>query len=149
MKRRESVSHSVQFNCSIMSDSSGPHGLQHPRLPCPSPTPRAYSNSCPSCRLCHRILYCPLLLLPANFPSISVFLSQFFESGGHSFGVSTSASGLPMNIQNWFPLDLTGVISLQSKGLTRVSSNTTVQRHQFLVVPPRIYLPNSFTAINL
>ena len=100
MKRRESVSHSVQFNCSIMSDSSGPHGLQHPRLPCPSPTPRAYSNSCPLRQLCHLIFCHPLLLLPENFPSISVFLSQFFESGGHSFGVSTSVSGLPMNIQN-------------------------------------------------
>ena len=113
-----------------------PHGLQHARLPCPSPTPGACSNSSliesvkPSNHLIH---CCPLLLLPSIFPSINVFqMSQFFASGGQGIGVSASASVLPMNIQDWFPLGWTVWISLQSKGLSRVFSNTTVQKHQFL-----------------
>ena len=119
---------SVQFSCSVVSDSIWPQGLQHTRLPCPSPTPRAYSNSCPSN---HLILCHPLLFLSSTFPSIRVFpMSQFFTSGGQSIGVSVSASVLPMTIQGWFPLGLTGLI-LQSKGLSRVFSNTTVQKHQF------------------
>ena len=112
-----------------------PHGLQHARLPCPSPTPGACSNSSliesvkPSNHLIH---CCPLLLLPSIFPSINVFqMSQFFASGGQGIGVSASASVLPMNIQDWFHLGLTGWISLLSKGLSRVFSNSTVQKYQF------------------
>ena len=110
------------------------HGLQYARLPCPSPTTRAYSNSCPLSGWCHSTISssdipfsclqsCPAL---GSFP-----MSQFFTLGGQSIGVSASASVLPMNIQDWFPLWGTGWISLQSKGLSRVFSNTTVQKHQF------------------
>ena len=125
----------VQFSCSVMSDSLRPHGLQHNRLPCPSPTPRAYSNSCPSSQWCHPpisssvVPFCSCL---QSCPASGSFpISQFFTSGGQSIGVSASASVLPMNIQGWFPLGWTGWISLQSKGLSRVFSNTTVQKHQF------------------
>ena len=119
----------------VVSDSLQPHGLQQARLPCPSPTPRVYSNSClimlvmppKDLILCH-----PLFLLPQSFPASESFqMSQFFTSGGQNTGVSASTSILPMNIQDWFPLGLTGWISLQSKGLSRVFSNTTVQKHQF------------------
>ena len=125
---------SVQFSRSVRSNSLQPHGLQHVRPPCPSPTPRVYSNSMsiesvmPSN---HLILCRPLLLLPSFFPSISVFSSQFFASGGQNTGVSASASVLSMNIQDQFPLGRTGWISLLSKGLSRVFSNITVQKHQF------------------
>ena len=125
---------SVQFSHSVMSDSLRPHGLQHARPSCPSPTPGVYSNSCPLSRWCHPTISscCSLLLLPSIFPSIRLFqMSQFFASGGQSIGVSASASVLPMNIQDWFPLGWTGWISLQSKGLSTVFSNTTVQKHQF------------------
>ena len=102
------------------------HGLQHARLPCPSLSPE---SAMPSNYL---ILCCPLLLLPSIFPSIRVFSSEsFFVSGGQSTGASTSASVLPMNIQDWCPFGLTYLISLQSKGLSRVFSNTTIQKHQF------------------
>ena len=119
---------SFQFSCSVLSNSVWPHGLQHARLRCPSPTPRACSNSCPS-------LWC----LPTISPSVVPFsclqsfpaMSQFFTSGGQSTGVSASESDLPMNIQEGFPLGWTGWISLRSKGLSRVFSNTTVQKHQF------------------
>ena len=111
------------------------HGLQHSRSPCPSPTPGAYSNSCPESLMPsnHLILCRPFLLLPSVFPSIRVFSSEsvLFASGGQSIGVSASASVLPMNIQDWFPLGWTGWISLQSKGLSRIFSNTTVLKHQF------------------
>ena len=125
---------SVQFSHLVVSDSLQPHGLQHARPPCPSPTPGVYSNSMsiesvmPSN---HLILCRPLLLLPSFFPSISVFSSQFFASGGQNTGVSASASVLSMNIQDQFPLGRTGWISLLSKGLSRVFSNITVQKHQF------------------
>ena len=106
-----------------------PHGLQHARLPCPSPTLGACSNSCPWKLVMpsnHLILCCPLLLLPSVFPSIGSFpMSQFFTSGGQSTGVSASTSVLPMNTQDWFPLGWTGWISLLSKGLSRVFSNTS------------------------
>ena len=123
----------VQFSSSVMFDSLWPHGLQHARLPCPPPTPGACSNSCPLMMPSNHLILChPLLLLPSIFPSIRSFpMSRFFASGGQSIGVSASASVLPMNIQNWFPLGLTGLISLQSKGLSIISSNTTVQKHQF------------------
>ena len=111
-----------------------PHGLQHARLPCLLPTSGACSNSCPSSRWCHPTIssYAVLFSCPQSFPASGSFpMSQFFTSGGQSIGASTSASVLPMNIQDWFPLGLTDLISLQSKGLSRVFSNTTVQKHQF------------------
>ena len=125
---------SVHFSCSVVSDSLRPHGLQHARLPCPSPTSRAYSNSCPSSRWCHPTILSPVVPFSSHiqsFPASGSFqMSQFFTSGGQSIGVSASTSVLPVNTQDWFPLGLTGLI-LQSKGLSRVFSNTTVQKHQF------------------
>ena len=107
-----------------MSDSLQPHGLQHARLPCPSPTPRTYSNSCPSCWWWHPTISSSVIPFSSclqSFPVSGSFpMSQFFESGGQSIGVSASASVLPVNIQDWFPLRLTGWISLLSKGLSRV-----------------------------
>ena len=120
-----------------MSDSLQPHGLQHARPPCPSPTPRACSNSCPLSRWFHLTIssYGTLLILPSIFPSIQVFpMSQLFAPGDQSIETSASASVLPMNIQDWFPLGWTGLISLQSTGLSGVFSNTTVQKHQFFSV---------------
>ena len=125
---------SVQFSHSVLSDSLRSHGLQHDRLPCPSPTPGACSNSRTSSRWCHPTIsfsVIPFSSCLQSFPSSGSFLmNQFFASGGQSIGVSASASVLPMNIQDWFPLGWTGWISLQSKGLSRVFSNTTVQKHQ-------------------
>ena len=126
---------SVQFNRSVMLDSFRPHGLQHARAPCPSPTPGVYSNSCPLSRWCHPTIWSSVIPFSSHlqsFPASRSFqMSQFFSSGGQSIGVSASKSVLPMNIQDWFPL---GWISLQSKGLSRVFSNTTVQKHQFLAL---------------
>ena len=125
----------VQFSYSVMSDSLRPHGLQHTRLPCPSPTPGAYSNSCPSSRWCHPTIsssVVPFSFHLQPFPASESFpMSQFFTSGGQNIGASVSASVLPMNIQFWFRLGLLGWISLLSKGLSRAFSNTTVQKHQF------------------
>ena len=116
-----------------MSDSLRPHGLQHARLPCTSPTPGACSNSCLSSQGCHPTISSsgvPFSSCLQSFTASGSFLmSQFFISGDQSFRASASASVLPMNIQDWFPVGLTGLISLQSKGLSRVSSNTTVQKH--------------------
>ena len=113
-----------------------PHGLQQARLPCPSPTPRDCSNSCPLSRLCHPTIsssVVPFSSRPQSLPASGSFqMSQLFASGGQSTGASSSASVLPMNIQDWFPLGWTGLISLQSKGLSRVFSSTTVQKHQLL-----------------
>ena len=121
---------SVQFSRLVMSDSLQPHGVQHTRLPCPSPTPRVYSNSSPSSQWCHPAISSSVIPFSSclqSFPASGAFqMSQFFRSGGQSIGVSESASVLPMNIQDWFPLGFTGWISLQSKGLSRVFSNTTV-----------------------
>ena len=126
---------SVQFSHSVVSNSLRPHGLQHARLRCPSPTPGAYSNSCPSSQWCHPTISSSVIRFFSclqSFPASGSFqMSQFFTSGGQSIGVSASASVLPVNIQDWFPLGLTGWISLQSKRLSRVFSNTTVQKHQF------------------
>ena len=126
---------SVQFSLSVVSNSLQPHGLQHTGTPCPSPTPGLYSNSCPLSRWCHPTIsssVTPFYSRLQSFPASGSFpVSQFFESGGQSIGVSASTSVLPMNIQDWFPLEWTGWISLQSKGLSRVFSNTTVQKHQF------------------
>ena len=112
-----------------MSDSLWPNGLQNTRLPCPSPSPRDYSNSCPLSQWCHpTIIFCHPLLLLQSFPASGSFpVSWFCTSGGQRIGASASASILAVNIQDWFPLGWTGWISLQSKGLTRVFSSTTVQ----------------------
>ena len=123
--------HSVQFIRSAVFNSLQPNGLQHTRLPCPSPG--ACSNSCPLSRWCHPTILSSIILFYScsrSFQSSGSFhMSWLFSSGGQSIGVSASASVLPMNIQDWFPLGLTGLISLQSKGLSRVFSNTTVQKH--------------------
>ena len=127
----------VQFNSVTQSYRTLRwHGLQHARLSCASPTPRTCSNSSPLSRWCHPashlILCYHLLLLPSVFPSIRVFpICPFFASDGQSIRASPLASVLPVNIQDWFPLGLTGLISLHSKGLSRVFSNTIVQKHQF------------------
>ena len=127
---------SVQFSSvTQLCPTLQPHGLQHARPPCPSPTPRVYSNSCPLSWWCHPTISCsvvPFSYCPQSFPASGSFqMSQFFASGGQSIGASALASVLPMNIQDWFPLGWTGWISLLSKGLSRVFSNTTVQKHQF------------------
>ena len=122
-----------QFSRSVMSDSLRPHGLQHTRPLCPSPTARVYPNSCPLSQWCYPTISSSVVSSHLkSFPASGSFLmSQFFASGGQGIGVSTSVSVLPMNIQDWFPLGWTGWISLKSKGLSRVFSNTTVQKHQF------------------
>ena len=117
-----------------MSSFLWPHGLQHARLPCPSPSPRICSDSCLSSQWCHPTISSSVVPFSClrSFPASGSFLrSQFFVSGGQSIGVSASASVLSVNIQDWFSLGLTGLISLQSKGLSRVFSNTTVRKHQF------------------
>ena len=118
-----------------MSYSLQPHGLQHTRPPCPSPTPRVYSNPCPLSRWCHPTISSSVIPFSSclqSFPtSGSLQMSQLFTSGGQSIGVSASTSVLPMNTQDWSLLGWTGWVSLQSKGLSRVFSNTTVQKHQF------------------
>ena len=125
----------IQSSRSVLSDSLWPRGLWHARLPWPSPTPGAYSDSCPSSRWCHPTIsssVVPFSSCLQSFPASGSFqMSQFFASGGQSTGVSASASVLPMNIKDWLPLGWTGWLSLQSKGLSRVFSNTTVQKHQF------------------
>ena len=133
----------VQFSHSVVSDSLWPHELQHARLPCPSPTPRVYSNSCPLSPWCHPAIsssVVPFSSCLQSFPASESFqISQLFTSGGQSIGVSASASVLPMNTQDWSPLRWTGWISLQSKGLSRVSSNITVQKHQFFGAQLSLY----------
>ena len=129
-----------------MSDFLWPHGLQHTRLPCPSPAPGACSNSCPSNQWCHATISSSVISFSSCLQfcpaSGSFLISQFFTPGGQSMGAS--ASVLPVNIQDWFPLRLTGLISLLSKGLSRVFSNTTVQKHQFFGAQPSLW-SNSHT----
>ena len=126
---------SVQFSRSVVSDSFWSHESQHARPPYPSPTPGVYSNSCPSSQWCHPAIsssVIPFSSCPQSLPASGSFpMSQLITWGGQSIGVSASASILPMNTQDWSPSGWTGWISLQSKGLSRVFSNTTVQRHQF------------------
>ena len=126
---------SVQFSHSVMSDSLQPHELQHGRPPCPSPTPGVHSNSRPLSRWCHPAILSsvvPFSSCPQSLPALESFpMSQFSAWGGQSIGVSALASFLPKNTQGWSPLEWTGWISLQSKGASRVFSNTTVQKHQF------------------
>ena len=126
---------SLHFSHSVLSDFLRPHELQHTRPPCPSPSPGACSNSCPLIWRYHPTIsssVVPFSSCPQSFPASWSFpMRQLFLSGGQNIGVSASASILPMNIQDWFSLGLTGLISLQSKGLSRVFSNTIVQKHQF------------------
>ena len=121
----------VQFSHSVMTNSLRPHGLQQARLPCPLPNPGAWSNSCPLSQWCHTTISSSVIPFSSclqSFPASGSFLrSQFLASGGQSIGASVSV--LPMNIQDWYPLGFTGLISPQSKGLSRVFSNTTVQKH--------------------
>ena len=134
---------SVQFSCSVVSDSLQPHEPQHARPPCPSPTPGVHPDSCPLSQWCHSTIsssVVPLSSCLQSFPaSWSFQMSQFFTSCGQSVGALVSASVLPMNIQDWFPLGLTGWISLQSKGLLRVFPNSTVWKHWLLGIQPSLW----------
>ena len=134
---------SVQFSCSVMSNSLRPCGLQHARPPSPSPTPGVYPNSGPLSRWCHPTIsssVIPFSSCPQSFPaSGSCQISQLFASGGQSIRASALASVLPMDIQGWFPLGWTRLMSVQSKGLSRVFSNTTVQKHQFFGAQPSLW----------
>ena len=125
----------IQFSHSVMTDSLWPHELQHARPPCPLPTPRAYTNLCPLSGWCHPTISSSVVPFSSHlqtFPASGSFpMSHFFASGGQRIGLSASTSVLPVNIQDWFPLGWTGCISVQSKGLSRVFSDTTVQKHQF------------------
>ena len=131
---------SVQFSCSVVSDSLQPHASQHTGPPCPSPTPRVYPNSCPSSQWCHPAIsssVLPFSSCPQSLPASESFpMSQLIALGGQNIGVSASASVLLMNTQDWPPLGWTSWISLQSMGLSRVFSNTTVQKHQFFSAQP-------------
>ena len=134
---------SVQFSRFVVSDSLWPHESQHARPPCPSPTPGVYSNPCPSSQWCHLTIsssVVPFSSCPQSFSASGSFpMSQLFSSVGQSIEVSASTSVLPMNTQDWSPLGWTGWISLQSKGLSRVFSNTTVQKHQFFYIQLSLY----------
>ena len=131
---------SDQISRSVVSNSLWPHGLQHARPPCPSPTPRVHSDSRPSSQWCHPAIsssVIPFSSCPQFFPASESFpMSQLFPWGGQSTGVSALASFLPKKSQGWFPSEWTGWISLQSKGLSRVFSNTRVQKHQFFGAQP-------------
>ena len=124
---------SVQFSCSVVSNSLRLHGLQDSRPPCPSPTPRDYTNSCPLSQWCHPTVSSSVMPFSSCLQSFSAsgsFPMSLFTEGGQNLGASASVSVLPMNIQDWFPFGLTGLISLQSRGLLRVFFNTAVQKHQ-------------------
>ena len=126
---------SVQFSCWVLSDSLRPHEPQQARPPCPSPTPGVHPNLCPLSRWCHPTIsssVVPFSSCPQSFPASGSFpMSQLFASGGQSIRVPASTSVLPVNTQDWSPLGWTSWLSVQSKGLSRVFSNTTVQKHQF------------------
>ena len=126
-----------------MSNSLWPHERQHARLPCSSPSPRACSNSCPLSGCCHPVISSSVVPFSSCLPSFpasrSFPKSWLFSSGGQSIETSTSASVLTINIQGWFPLGLTGLISLQSKGLSRLFSNTTAQKHHFFSAQPSLW----------
>ena len=128
---------------SVLSHSLWPHGLRHARLPCPSPSPRACSNLCPLNWWCHPTIssnLSPSLSAVLSFWESGSFpLSQLSTSGGQSLEASASASVLPMNIQGWFPLELTGLISWKPSGLLRVLSNTTIKKHQFFGTQPSLW----------
>ena len=134
---------SIQFSCSVLSNCFWPQGLQHTKVPCPSPTPGACSNSCLSSQWCHPTIsssVIPFFSRLQFFPGSGSFqMSQLFASGGQSIGASASKSVLPMNTPDWSPLGWTGWISLQSKELSRVFSNTTVQKYQFFSAQLSLY----------
>ena len=134
---------SVQFSRSVVSNSSRPHESQHARPPCPSPTPGVHSDSRPSSQWCHPAMtssVVPFSSCPQSLPASESFpMSQLFAWGGLSIGVSASASVLPMNNQDWSPLGLTSLISLLSKGLSRVFYSTTTQKHQFFDAKPSLW----------
>ena len=136
----------MAWNCcsfSVVPNSLRPHGLQHSRLACPSSSPRACSNSCPLSQWCHPTISSSVIPFSSCLQSFQIsgsfLMSQLFTSGGKSIGALASASVLPKNIQDWFPLGWTGLISLLSKGLSRVFSNTTVQKHQFFSIQPSLW----------
>ena len=141
----ERIDYSLQSVSSIAQScpTLRSHGVQHASPPCPSPTPGAYSNSCPLCRWCHPTISSSVIPFSSrlqSFPAWGSFpVSQFFASDSQRIGVSASASVLPVNIQSWFPLGWTGWISLQSKELSRVFSNTTVQKHLFFRAQPPLW----------
>ena len=146
----------INFCCSVAQlcpTLFGPHGLQHARLPCPSPSPRAWSNSCPLSWWCHPAISSAVVHLSSCLQSFSASgsfpMSWLFISGGQSIGVSALASVLPVNIQEWFPLGLTGLISLLSKGLSRVFLSTTVQKDKYTYLFIRLCLSIGFLAPNL
>ena len=126
-----------------MSNSLWPHVLQHARPPCPLPTPRVYSDSCPLSRWCHPTIsssVIPFFSCPQSFAASGSFpRSQLFSSSGQSFGASASASVLPMNIKGWFPLGLIGLTFFQSKGLPKVFSSTTIRKHKFFGAQPALW----------
>ena len=134
-RHKRGIRNSVEFSPSVLSDSLQLHELQHARPPCPSPTPGVHPKRCPFSQWCHPAIssyVVPFSSCPQSFPTSGSFqMSQLFASGGQNIGVSASTSVLPMNTQDWSPLGWTGWISLQSKGLSSVFSNTTVQKHQF------------------
>ena len=131
------------FSHKVMSSSLWPYGLQHTRLPCPSLSPRVFSNSCPLSQWCHPTITSSIVSFsscPQFFPATRSFpMNQLFPSSGQSSGTSASSSILPMNIQGWFPLGLTCLISLLCKGVSRVFSSTTVQKHQFFNAQPYLW----------
>ena len=139
---------SVQFSCTVMSNSLQPHGLQHATPPYPSPTPVVYSNSCALSPWCHPAISSSVVPLSSRlqfFPASGSYpMSQFSTSGGQIIGESASASVLPMNIQDWFPLGWTDWISLLSKRLSRVFFNITVQKHQFFGAQLSLYSNSHF-----
>ena len=141
--KRCSTSLFIQFSHSVVSDSLQPQELQHTRPPCPSPTPRVHSDSHPSSRWCHPAILSSVIPFSSclqSFPASGSFLmSPFFTSGGQSFGVSALSSVLLMNIQDWSPLGWTGWISVLSKGLSRVFSNTTVWKHLLFIAQPSLW----------
>ena len=144
MRQRHTINLSVC--CSVVAQSCltpQPHGLQHTRLPCPSPSPGACSNSCPLSQWCHPTISSSVVAFSSclhSFPASGSFLvSWLFTSGGQSIWISTSVSVLPMNIQDWLPLGWTGWISLQSKGLSRVFFSTTVWKHHFFGTQPSLW----------
>ena len=135
----------VRLSCSVMSNSLWHLAMQHARLPCPSPTPRVYSNSCPLSWWCHPTIssVVPFSSCPQSLPASGSFpVSQLFTSG--SLSIRASASVLPMNIQGWFPLGLTGLISLQFRGLSRVFSSTTIRKKQFFSAQPSLWSKSHF-----
>ena len=140
---------SVQFSRSVVSDSLRPHRLQHDRPPCPSPTP----GVCPLSQWCHPTIsssVVPFSFCLQFFPASGSFaVSQLFASGGQRIRASASASVLPMNIQDWFPLELTGLISLQSKGLSRVFSSTTIWKHQFFGTQPFLWSNSTILKVKI